>query len=342
MKLLLEKGADVHQDMTNQWGSSALAAAVRNGSMAIIDFLLEHGANPNDASALQEAVMLEHDEVVKKLVELSINVNAASHALSIFLGYTAVASASSPSMTDYLAAHGADVNGAVYDNGGATAVQRAAAHHSSEMLEKLICLGGDVNAPAAAIRGRTALGAVAFSGKAYHIRFLVDKHGAVINSPRGLGRPNLSALEAVAHWRAKKQTEKSNIQGTEAEESKSGSSAQDVEQEKSSSLSTVEFLLDRGAELTATPLHIAAAWGDEELGDLLLKRGADPNLPPNILLDNWIIRFSGHARDMESTVFETARLNMRAHFLQFLENWYKVHGTDSDNDDDDDDDDDTE
>ena len=312
VQLLLKQGAQVNQDIQPLSGNSALAAAAQNGSMAIIELLLEHRADLDDDPALQRAVFWHHEEVAKRLVELGADVNAAPYYSSNnTYRRTPIAVASSLSMIEYLIAHGADVNGAVLDESGATAVQEAAAYRSTEILEELIRLGGDVNAPAAAIYGRTALQAAAYRGRSCHVRLLVDKHGAAINTPRSSEKPNLTALEAAAHWRAKNQTGRS--------------SAQDVEQEESESLSTVEFLLDRGAELTTIPLHLAAAWGDEELGDLLLKRGADPNLPPNVLFDIWTYRSWGEDRDMGSTVFETARLNGRTQFLVFLENWHKVH-----------------
>ena len=90
----------------------------------------------------------------------------------------------------------------------------------------------------------------------------------------------------------------------------------------------MEYLLDRGAELTALLLHMAAAWGHKKLGYLLLKRGADPNLPPNFLVDWSVIKgpYWGLLKNpfMGSTVFEAARLNRRTNFLAFLENWCMI------------------
>ena len=304
---LLEEGAQVNQNIQQLQGSSALTAAAQNGSWAVIELLLKYGADPKDASALQRAVSWGHDEVAKHLVELGAAVNAPPCVQSEGHGcrHTAIASAESLSMIEYLVAHGADVNGAVCDEGGATAVQRAAAFHSTEILEELIRLGGDVNAPAAAVYGRTALQAAAYHGRNSHVKLLVDKYSAVINTPRSTRVASFSALEAAAYYTAKMHPE-------------------DNEQANPKSLNMVEFLLDRGAELTALPLHMAAAWGDERLGELLLRMGADPNLPPEFSLTFPTVDCWGDDRDMGSTVFETARLNGRMQFLIFLEDWCKI------------------
>jgi hypothetical protein len=45
---------------------------------------------------------------------------------------------------------------------------------------------------------------------------------------------------------------------------------------KLESLSLVEFLLERGAEHTISPLHMAVAWRNESLEELLLRKGANP------------------------------------------------------------------
>ncbi|KAG6993925.1 hypothetical protein G7Y79_00049g084850 [Physcia stellaris] len=202
---LLEEGADVNQNIQQLQGSSALTAAVQCGRWAIIELLLKYGADPKDASALQRAVDWRQDEVAKRLVELGAAVNAAPYVQSRGHGgcYTAIASASSLSMIEYLVAHGADVNGAVCDEGGATAVQKAAADCSTEVLEEFIRLGGDVNAPAAAVYGRTALEAAAYAGRGSHVKLLVDRYSAVINTPRSTKVPCFSALEAAAHYTAR-------------------------------------------------------------------------------------------------------------------------------------------
>ena len=306
----MEHGTLVNQDVQPMQGSSALTAAAQNGS--IVEVLLKHGADPHDASALQRAVFWEADEVAIRLVELGADVKASPSLQDEAHGArdTAMASARSLSMFRYLVAHGANVNGAPSENGGATAVKNAAAFSSTEILDEPFRLGGDVNAPAATVRGRTASKA-AYQGRASHVRLLVDVYGAVINVPRNTKLSKFSILEAAAHYRAKQKPERS---GTS-----------DREPEKSDSLNTVEFLLGRGAELTTFPLHIAAAWGDGMLGELLLKNGADPNLPPTFQITFPIVQSWGEDRDMGSNVWDAARLNESSEFLMFLDHWCKVY-----------------
>ena len=327
VQLLLEHDAQVNQTIEPLQGSSALTAAAQNGSLAIVELLLKHGADPNDALALQMAVAWNREAIAKRLIELGADVNAAPHVPTEDHGlrHTAIALASSLSMVTYLVAHGANVNGAVYDEGGATAVQRAAAHPSTEVLEELIRLGGDVNAPAATGYGRTALQAAAYCGQASHVRLLVDKYGATTNTPRNTRIPVFSALEAAAHYAAVQWYEAQRHEARRHKVQQYRDFEGSEVSKDSNSLSILEFLLDRGAELTALPLHTAAAWGYEELGELLLRRGADPNLPPNFLVTDSYIEKWGEDRDMGLNVFETARLNGRTHFLAFLQNWCIEH-----------------
>lgn len=141
----------------------------------------------------------------------------------------------------------------------------------------------------------------------------MEKYSAVINTPRDANWTSFTALEAAAFRAAKSLVEESEEPGSES-----------VELE---SLSSVEFLLERGAEHTTSPLHMAAVWGNESLGELLLRKGANPNMPPNIRLSfSTIPAMSwGDGRDMGPTVFDTAQLNNRTEFLVFLENWCRTH-----------------
>ena len=53
-----------------------------------------------------------------------------------------------------------------------------------------------------------------------------------------------------------------------------------VELNFQSRLAMVEFLFERGAHLTPVMLHIAAAFGDNDLAAFLLSKGANPLQPP--------------------------------------------------------------
>jgi ankyrin repeat protein len=315
VQLLLEHGAEVNPNIKPLSGKSVLTSAAQNGSIEIVELLIKHGVETNDPLALQMAVCRGRDDVARRLIELGADVNAAPAASHPWhrQRYTAIASASSLSMIKCLIAHGADINGPVYEDKGATAVQRAAAFSSADVLEELIRLGGNVNAPSAPIKGQTALEAAAYWGRHEHVRLLVEKYSAVINTPRDANWAGFTALEAAAFRAAKSLVEESEEPGSESAELES--------------LSSVEFLLERGAEHTTSPLHMAAAWGNESLGELLLRKGANPNMPPNVRLSfsttpamSW-----GDDRDMGLTVFDTAQMNNRTEFLVFLENWCKTH-----------------
>ena len=69
VKVVLDSGGD--PNLHDSDGYSALHAASENGHLDIVKLLIEHGADINyksEYSALELAIMAEHDEVVKYLL----------------------------------------------------------------------------------------------------------------------------------------------------------------------------------------------------------------------------------------------------------------------------------
>lgn len=57
VKVLLDAGANVNDDLSKKAGTSALKEAVRNSDIEMTELLLAHGADPNDSNAPLTAML---------------------------------------------------------------------------------------------------------------------------------------------------------------------------------------------------------------------------------------------------------------------------------------------
>jgi ankyrin repeat protein len=77
-KLLVAAGANVND--ADAWGVSAITLAAHSGFRDLVEFLLDHGADPNAApngfTALHEAIMRRDEEMVKALLDHHADPNA--------------------------------------------------------------------------------------------------------------------------------------------------------------------------------------------------------------------------------------------------------------------------
>lgn len=137
--LLVERGADVNDAFTAEPGSdhmlSALYGAIGHaGNMPLAQWLLDHGANPDDGESLYHATELGHHDGLRMLLAAGakpVGTNALLRAMD----------ADNPVMVDMLLQGGADPN---EDNGGMTALHHAALRMSSpEVCALLIAAGAD-------------------------------------------------------------------------------------------------------------------------------------------------------------------------------------------------------
>jgi ankyrin repeat protein len=67
VQLLLQHGADMQFE--DEDGYDALRLASQNGSAAVVQLLIQHGANARDPLALQWASQYGHAEVVQLLLQ---------------------------------------------------------------------------------------------------------------------------------------------------------------------------------------------------------------------------------------------------------------------------------
>jgi ankyrin repeat protein len=239
-------------------GITPLMYSATVGSVEAMRLLIDHGADVNARNAFgSTALMWSATDIgkVRLLVDRGADVNLASKA-----GRTAllVAARSNPSaeIVRYLIAHGADVKAADATHGNA--LFAATLGNDTESIRLLIAAGVDVNAPGdsnmtplmiAAANAEAVKMLLAKGAKVNAVS--ADTLGSVKNGPIGLGR--FTALQLA-------------------------STGQSVE--------AVKLLLDAGAGIDTpdirgmTPLMLAIGTDhvNRAVVDLLLARGADPNL----------------------------------------------------------------
>jgi ankyrin repeat protein/predicted Ser/Thr protein kinase len=223
----------------------ALAIAAARGDLAIVNSLLDAGADVNEQdsdgwSALIGAVDRGHAEIARLLLDRGADANAARQS-----GVTALiiaASRGDQQTVEMLLSHEAEVN--AQDTDGWSALTAAADRGHFEIARLLLDRGADVNA--ARQSGMTSLIVAASRGDQMLVKTLLD-HGADVNAQDTDGWSALTAAADRGH------------------------------------IEIVRLLLDRGADVNAarqsgvTSLIVAAARGDLALVQLLLDHGARVN-----------------------------------------------------------------
>ncbi|KAL2036493.1 hypothetical protein N7G274_010759 [Stereocaulon virgatum] len=249
--MLLNAGAQVNlQTVGSKF--TALHCALRSKRAAMVQFLLEHGADPNACSPdsspctpLQIA-LTEFDtnnEIASALIDAGAHVNRTP-----CIGLAA--RAGNLQAVQLLLKAGADVNSRLGDE--STALQQAIAKCDADLIKLLIEAGADSNEPNAGISAETVLQQAAANGDIEVVRLLLA-HGADINAPAGRHLGKTALQQAAANG--------------------------DIE--------VVRLLLAHGADINApacriwgrTALQAAAANGNIEVVRLLLAHGADINAP---------------------------------------------------------------
>jgi uncharacterized protein len=278
--VLAEAQSQVSLTISSDKAKAPLAAAARRGDVAAVRSLLAQRADVNaaeadGATALHWAVERDDETMTELLLQAGANVGAANR-----YGVTAMSLAAvngNPAIIERLLKSGGDANQSLPE--GETALMTAARTGQAAAVRALLAHGADVNARDG-FRGQTALMWAAARNNTDVVRELV-KGGADLNartSRTAPARPAAPAASASALV--------SNFEGGQSLFSSApptGFSAF-LFAVRSGSIDSVKALLAAGADVNetlsdgSTALIVACANAHWELADLLLDRGADPNL----------------------------------------------------------------
>ncbi|KAG9188109.1 hypothetical protein G6011_02032 [Alternaria panax] len=312
LKVLIKRGAFQNNSPPgNTFSATAALQAVSAGPrertvrnieryIHTITLLLAHGADVNAPPAantryraLQRAAWQNQVEIYKKLLEAGADANGKQHPSTC---KTAIqAGAKCGPMIDLLMAHGAKINAAP-SIPGRTTLQHAAAMPGGNLslMRKITGYGADVNQGPAPSWGRTALQEASHYGSYGVVVALAEEYNANINGPTAIGRGPLKALEACAF-----RGSISNLGHT--------------------SLHILEFLLEKGANITPNMLQFTAAKGKEDTVRVQLSYRAQIYIPPTPFEHEPIPW--GNYRPLGRDMYNTARMNYQEGVTIVLRCW---------------------
>ncbi|KAL4778818.1 ankyrin repeat-containing domain protein [Aspergillus varians] len=297
VKLLLEAGADVNAVSTKS-GYSPIHNDGYRLSLDMVELLIQHGADVNKAivgsvnngwTPLLFATCSQLEDVARFLLAKGAEVNhqdgigsTALHTIAM-IGNTKIA--------QLLLDHGADAD--MEDAEGSTALQEAATHGSVDMVKLILTHQGLDPNNERWLRQAQFYNAVC-EGEETTVRLLLEQGvDMTVRNVRGA---------YPLHWAAEH-----GHRGVASILLSVGAQvdAKDKFEETALFLACrrrneemVHFLLDNGADINArgwkgkeTVLSLVTAWGELQLVELLLKRGADPQSVDLSLLEREIYAF---------------------------------------------------
>ena len=274
---LVEMGADVNV-VRGRSSRSALILAIRNGDEAVVQLLLDRGAEAT-AGEIRHKIPLHvaaergQPEMVKILLQSKADINAENHH-----GETALhkaAQAGNQETVQLLLQNGANIT--AQDMFRETSLHKAAERGPTEMVKMLLQSKADINAKNH--YGETAVHKAAQAGNQETVQLLL-LNGANITAQDLLRATSLHKAAERGHTEMVKMLlhskADSNVE-THHGETALHKAAQTDNQE------TVQLLLQNGADIKAqdiwgtTSLHKAAEQGHTEIVKMLLQSKADIN-----------------------------------------------------------------
>ncbi|HUT61814.1 MAG TPA: ankyrin repeat domain-containing protein [Phycisphaerae bacterium] len=288
-RLLVASGTDV--DSRDSYGYTPLRYASSSGNREVALLLLAEGADVNaqpgggERSALHFAVQGGHAALVELLLNHGADIEAKQEFSSDADGVTPLllaAGKGNVEIVKLLLSKGADLKAT--DNNGLTALSYAARKGNVPLLRVLVAKGLAVNGSAKDRQVAPPIVLAVGSGNKEAIQFLLSK-GADVDSRIGAASPfeGRSALHVAAVSSAEMVSliiaSGATVDARDAEGNTPLHASSSNGQTEAAKL-----LLTAGAQLNATnragrtPLHEAAMWGKEEMVRFLLSKGADKNV----------------------------------------------------------------
>ena len=265
-------------DLDRPDGETPLQAASKTGNEGLVRTLVGMSANVNAApkdirgmTALQGAARHGNLGVVRFLVENGANINDTPARLGGMTALQAAAHGGNLQVVQFLLEHGADINADIAEREGQSVLLGAVYTEDMDLIQLLIDKGADVNAKSSWRCGHTALEAAVKTGNIELVRLLL----AYDADPNAHDAVPLFIEAHTASYDIVKlllehgaDVNRADMDGTTIIEH--------MVEEKVYSLEIIELLLEHGASKT-TALAAIARSGDIDLAEFVLDSEVDVN-----------------------------------------------------------------
>jgi len=260
---------------------TSLRSAVSQNQIETVKTLIANGVNVNEVikdaeepTALMLAARYAHIEIMKLLIDNAANVNVKAYD-----GYTALlwmAGKKYPKIVKLLIEHGADVNAKSDD--GHTPLTSAQSINGIENMKLLIEHGADVNVKSPI--GYTVLDWEAMNGHTEIVKLLIQ-HGAEVNAKSEQGYTALMSASSHGYIEI---MELLIEHGADVNAKTDHGYTALIEAVKHGQSAAVKILIQNhvNKESIQSALATAARLYYQDIVDLLLKHGADPQVLINI------------------------------------------------------------